>query len=160
VLDSVVYEELLFRGCLLHRAVRWLGPWRAVWLDAAAFGIHHWLSDGVLGQPVAMAYVLVITGAMGLMLARAFTTTGAIAALPGMHLGRNAVTRLLFSAGPLGAMRLVPASGAASIDPDGAWHVLLSVVWLLSVAAAVVQGCRWHEKRRAAAFADALPDRD
>ena len=155
-----MHEELLFRGCLLYRAVRWLGPWRAVWLDAAAFGIHHWFSDGVLGQPVAMAYVLVMTGALGLMLARAFTTTGAIAALPGMHLGRNAVTRLLFSAGPLGAMLLVPASGAASIDPDGAWHVLLSVVWLLSVAAAVVQGCHWHEKRRAAAFADALPDRD
>jgi membrane protease YdiL (CAAX protease family) len=55
VLDSVVHEELLFRGCLLYRAVRWLGPWRAVWLDAAAFGIHHWFSDGVLGQPVAMA---------------------------------------------------------------------------------------------------------
>lgn len=44
--NSVLFEELLFRGYLLYQAVRWLGPGRAVWLDAAAFGICHWLRYG------------------------------------------------------------------------------------------------------------------
>ena len=49
-------------------------------IDAAAFGMYHWFSYGVVGNPVAMIYVFLLTGAFGLMWARAFVVTGSVAA--------------------------------------------------------------------------------
>jgi len=100
IINSVLYEELLFRGYLLYLAIRFLGARNGVLLSAAAFGIYHWFSFGVLGQPVAMAYVFVLTGAFGGMCAFAFAETKSIAAPIGLHLGWNLLTYLLFSAGP------------------------------------------------------------
>lgn len=51
------------------------------------------------------------------MLARAFVAPGSIAAPVVLHPGWNAVMQVVFSAGPPGAMRLVPESGAAKIQP-------------------------------------------
>lgn len=147
VVNSVLYEELLFRGYLLYKAVGWVGPRRAVWLDAALFGVYHWFSYGVFGNPVAMIYVLVLTGAYGLMWARAFVATGSVAAPIGLHLGWNAVSYLVFSAGPLGAALLVPASGAGRLEASGSAAVALSVVWPLLVTAAVLRVCRRYERR-------------
>lgn len=146
VVDSVLYEELLFRGYLLYQAIRWLGPVRAAWLDAAAFGIYHWFTYGVLGQPVVMLYLLVLTGAFGLMLARAFVATGSIAAPIGLHLGWNAVTYIIFSAGPLGPAWLVPASGARQLQASGGSALLLSVAWPLAVITTVIWLCRRYEQ--------------
>jgi membrane protease YdiL (CAAX protease family) len=84
--NSVLYEELVFRGYLLYQAIRILGPRRAVLLDAAAFGVYHWFSSGIIGNPVVMAYVFVLTGAFGLMWARAFVVTGSVVAPIGLHL--------------------------------------------------------------------------
>jgi membrane protease YdiL (CAAX protease family) len=52
--NSVLYEELVFRGYVLYQAVRFLGRRWAVALDATAFGTYHWFSYGVIGNPVAM----------------------------------------------------------------------------------------------------------
>jgi membrane protease YdiL (CAAX protease family) len=114
--NSVLYEELVFRGYLLHRAIRWLGSRGAVWLAAGAFGVYHWFSYGVIGNPVPMVYVFLLTGMFGYLWARAFVVTGSVAAPIGLHLGWNAVAYLVFSAGPLGATLLVPTSGAPSIQ--------------------------------------------
>jgi len=150
VLNSVLYEELLFRGYLLHQAVRWLGPRRAVWLDAAAFGVYHWFSYNAFGNPVVMAYLFVLTGAYGLMWARAFVATGSVAAPIGLHLGWNVVTYLVFSAGPVGAALLVPASGAHRLQTSGWSAVVLSVIWPLLVTAVVLALCRRYERRAGA----------
>lgn len=157
LLNSLLYEELAFRGYLLFQAVRWLGPTRAAWLDAIAFGIYHWFSYGVIGNPVVMLYVLVMTGAFGFMLARAFVATGSISAPLGLHLGWNAVVQLLFSAGPPGAMVLVPASGAAKINLAGVWSVVLSIIWPLLTIGLVVALCRWYGRHHAARTRPASP---
>ena len=107
-INSVLLEELLFRGYLLYRAIRWLGPTRAVLLDAAAFGVYHWFTYGVLGNPIVMAYVFLLTGMYGYMWARVFVATGSVAAPIGLHCGWNAVSYLVFSAGPLGGGRTRP----------------------------------------------------
>ncbi|RYG99999.1 MAG: CPBP family intramembrane metalloprotease [Alphaproteobacteria bacterium] len=146
VVNSVLFEELLFRGYLLFQAVRWLGHRRAVWLDAAVFGAYHWFSYGVIGNPVAMAYVLVMTGAVGLMLARAFVATGSVVAPIGLHLGWNAVTYLVFSAGPQGAVLLVPAGGAGRVQAGGIAGVALNMVWPLLVVAVAIWCCRRYER--------------
>ena len=147
VVNSVLYEELLFRGYLLYQAVRWLGPTRAVWLHAAVFGVYHWFSYGAFGNPVLMVYLLIMTGAFGLMWARAFVATGSVAAPIGLHLGWNAISYIIFSAGPLGAALLVPASGAPKLQDNGLASVLLSFVLPLATTALVLWLCRWYERR-------------
>lgn len=133
--NSVLFEELLFRGYLLYQGIRWLGIRRAVLLDAAVFGIYHWFSYGLFGNPVLMAFVFVYTGAFGLMLALAFAKTESVAAPIGLHLGWNLVSYVVFSAGPLGAALLVPGDGSAEIAPTGVAGTLLGIgVPLLMVA--------------------------
>jgi membrane protease YdiL (CAAX protease family) len=150
VVNSVLYEELLFRGYLLYQAVRWLGPRRALWLDAAAFGVYHWFSYNAFGNPVIMTYLFLLTGAFGLAWARAFVATGSVAAPIGLHLGWNAVSYLVFSAGPLGPALLVPASGTRQLQASGWPALVLSFAWPLVIAAAVIALSRWYERRVAA----------
>jgi membrane protease YdiL (CAAX protease family) len=135
--NSVLYEELLFRGYLLYQAIRLMGPRRAVLLDAAAFGVYHWFSFGALGNPAAMAFVFVMTGAFGLMFALAFRETKSLALPLGLHLGWNIVTNLVFSAGPLGATLLVAANGARRLQVHGGPGMLFKIALPLLVAAAV-----------------------
>lgn len=126
-LNSVLYEELLFRGYLLYQAIRWLGVGRAVALDAFAFGIYHWFSYSAFGNPVMMAFVLLYTGSFGLMVALAFAKTRSLATPVGLHLGWNLVSYLAFSAGPLGAGILLPANGAARMEANGPSGLLLNI---------------------------------
>ena len=117
--NSVLYEELVFRGYLLFQAVRWLGARGGVLLGAVAFGVYHWFSYGIFGSPIPMAYVFVLTGGFGLMLGLAYVKTRSIAAPIGIHLGWNAVAYLVFSGGPFGAGLLVPEHGAPTIEVPG-----------------------------------------
>lgn len=67
-----------------------------------------------------------------------------------MHLGWNAVAQLVFSAGPLGATLLVPASGRLPIQADG-WAGLALNVGLPVV---MVIGVLWYFRRMARAHAE------
>lgn len=148
-LNSVLYEELVFRGYLLYQAVRFIGARRAVLLDGAAFGIYHWFSYGVIGNPVAMVYVFLLTGAYGWMWARAFVATGSVVAPIGLHLGWNAVSYLAFSAGPLPAGLFVPSNGTAP-PMTGGWASLALNVLLpagVTVAGLWYYGRVEHERR-------------
>jgi uncharacterized protein len=97
-----------------------------------------------------MVYIFVLTGAFGLMWARAFVATGSVAAPIGLHLGWNAVSYLIFSAGPLGPALLVPASGARQLEASGWAAVGLSIVWPIVVSIGVIGLCRWYERSRSA----------
>lgn len=147
-INSVLYEELVFRGYLLYQAIRILRPRRAVLLDAAAFGVYHWFSHGIIGNPVVMAYVFLLTGAFGLMWARAFVVTGSVTAPIGLHLGWNAVAYVLFSAGPLGAGLFVPASGAARLNVGGWASLVLNVLLPVAATAVGLWYCRRIERAR------------
>ena len=138
--NSVLYEELLFRGYLLYQALRRLGARRGVLLGAAAFGVYHWFSYGIIGNPVMMAFVFVLTGAFGFMLAFAFATTKSIALPIGLHLGWNLVSYLGFSTGPLGPGLLVSGNGAARLEATGFPSLLLNLVLPLVLVAGV---CRY-----------------
>ncbi len=135
--NSVLYEELLFRGYLLYQAIRWLGARRGVLLAAAAFGVYHWFSYGILGNLVMMAFVFVLTGAFGLMLALAFARTQSIALPIGLHLGWNLVSYLGFSTGPIGPGLFVPGNGAARLEATGLPNLLLDMVLPLLLVAGV-----------------------
>ncbi len=135
--NSVLYEELLFRGYLLYQAIRWLGARRGVWLGAVAFGVYHWFSYGVFGNPVMMAFIFVLTGGFGYMLAFAFARTNSIALPIGLHFGWNLVSYLGFSTGPLGPGLFIPGNGAARLEATGLPSLLLNVMLPLLLVAGV-----------------------
>ena len=53
-LVSVLYEELIFRGALLYIAIKKLGITKACILSAVCFGVYHWFTFNVFGNPFMM----------------------------------------------------------------------------------------------------------
>ena len=160
VVNSVLFEELIFRGYLLFHAARRVGPTRAALLSAAAFGAYHWVSYGVLGQVVPMLYVFVLTGTVGYVWARAFIATGSVLAPIGMHLGWNGVSYLVFSAGPLGAGLLVLRSGDATPAVGGGTALLLNAALPLVAAVGVLAWLRQRERWQGEGTGMAPPERE
>ena len=134
---SVLFEEFIFRGALLWLAIRWLGALRASLLSAACFGVYHWFSFGLFGDPAGMAFVFVFTGAVGVMLAWAYAWSGSIVLPIALHLGWNLVINEVFSNGPLGERMLV-ATGDDIQLLGGLEQLLVSVAIPLALPALVL----------------------
>jgi len=109
-INSVLFEEFIFRGYLLYKAIQLLGERWGCFLSAIAFGVYHWFSYGVIGSIVPMVYVFLLTGTFGLMLAYAFAKTGSIILPIALHLGWNLVTIQVFSNGPIGDQLLIKST--------------------------------------------------
>lgn len=97
VLRAVVYEELLFRGALLYLLIYYLGSRKATIISAIGFGMYHWFSWNIIGQPIPMIIVFVTTGIMGYLLAYAYVKTHSIYVPIALHLGNNFTAMVLFS---------------------------------------------------------------
>jgi membrane protease YdiL (CAAX protease family) len=137
-LNSVLLEELLFRGVLLYFVIKYLNTKSGVLLSAIAFGIYHWFTQGVLGNFVAMALVFTVTGLMGYVFATAYAKTTSIILPFGLHLGWNLVNHTIFSNGPNGLQLLTPSQVA---DLSGLYAAVsfclyiiipLGVLWLIN----------------------------
>ena len=98
VIKSVSFEELIFRGALLYILINRLGATKALIISAVGFGIYHWFSYGILGQPVNMIFIFLITGIMGYMYALAFQKTQSLYLPFALHFGYNFTTMVIFSA--------------------------------------------------------------
>ncbi|TDP02090.1 CPBP family intramembrane glutamic endopeptidase [Flavobacterium sp. 245] len=107
VLSSVLFEELIFRGALLYILIKKFGVKYATMISAIAFGIYHWFSFGVIGNPVSMLVVFIMTGIWGLMYAFAYAKTKSLYLPIGLHLGWNLMHIAVFSKGPLGQQFLI-----------------------------------------------------
>ncbi len=142
---SVITEELIFRGALLYIIIQKLGARTGIWLSAAAFGVYHWFSFGVLGHFPAMVVVFIGTGLMGYAWALAFVKTRSIILPFGLHLGWNFVYNTIFSKGPLGTLVLVSQEGH---DLDG-WPWLLNfLLGLVIVPVATITFVNWGVKQK------------
>ncbi|MEJ8803808.1 CPBP family intramembrane glutamic endopeptidase [Pontibacter sp. H249] len=97
VFNAVLFEELIFRGYLLYKALEYLGERKACFLSAGAFGVYHWFTFSTFGNPVLMGWVFFYTGVWGLMFAYAYTKTRSLALPIGLHLGWNLVDQYIFS---------------------------------------------------------------
>lgn len=125
---AVVYEDLLFRGALLYILMHRIGPAKAVWLSAACFGIYHWFSYGVLGQPVQMVIVFLTTGMAGYVFALAFRKTGSMYVPFALHLGYDFAAMILFSKDKgIGTQLLMPTYVKDPVTPG----ILVSLITLL-----------------------------
>lgn len=133
-LASVLVEELIFRGIPLYLLIKYLRWKPALLISAAAFGVYHWFTFGVLGSAPAMAVVFIVTGFMGYVFGLAYYRTNSLTLPIGIHLGWNVVVNTLL---PLNSR-----SGSLFIvsgDRDMAgWGGLLSVGMHLLVAAALL----------------------
>ena len=101
-IKSVLFEELIFRGVLLYILLRKLGNLKSVLISAISFGIYHWFSFGVIGNPMQMTIVFFMTGIMGLLLAYGYAKTYSLYIPIGIHLGWNLTQIFIFSQGPIG----------------------------------------------------------
>jgi uncharacterized protein len=106
-IKSVLFEELIFRGVLLVLLMKRFGNGGALLLSSLAFGVYHWFTFEVLGQPLTMLVVLCITGLAGVLYGYAFIRTRSMYAAIGLHFGWNFVQSVLFSAGNIGKGILV-----------------------------------------------------
>ncbi|RDX35348.1 CPBP family intramembrane metalloprotease [Kangiella sp. HD9-110m-PIT-SAG06] len=124
VLNSVLYEELLFRGYLFFKAIQLFGGRLACLISSVAFGIYHWFSYEVFGQPITMFYVFILTAIPGLMFSYAFLRTQSIILPIGLHLGWNIMNIIIFSKGSVGQQLLFaePASGLTTLN---GWDAIL-----------------------------------
>jgi uncharacterized protein len=100
--NSVVSEELLFRGIILYFLIKYWKTEPAMLISAAVFGIYHWFSFGVWGNLATMLLVFVVTGWMGYVFAAAYVKTKSIILPVGIHLGWNWINNTVFSNGPNG----------------------------------------------------------
>jgi len=139
VVNSVLFEELAFRGYLLYQAVKRLGFWQVSLLDAAAFGAYPWVCYGAPGQLVPMVFVFLYTGAFGRMLALAFAATRSVAAPIELHLVWNAVSQIVFSTGPYGTALLVPSDGSAAVETSG----FAGAIVMLGLSLSSIAGTSW-----------------
>ena len=114
VLNSVLFEELIFRGALLYIAMMRIGEMKASLLSAICFGVYHWFSFGVWGNPVPMIFVFLMTSIWGFMFAMSFVKTKSLYLPIGLHFGWNFVTIIIFSNGPLGGQFLLITGGHAA----------------------------------------------
>ncbi len=133
-INSVLFEELLFRGLILHLLIKYLNKNRAIIISSIAFGIYHWFTMGVLGNMMGMAVVFLVTASMGYALASAYATTRSLLLPISLHLGWNLTNHNIFSQGPLGTMFL-EASKASASTPTAQWGAFLTylIVSLLTL---------------------------
>lgn len=101
-LRSVLFEEFIFRGVILYILMKRVGAHKAILASAIAFGIYHWFSFGVIGNPIQMIFVFVMTGLMGLLLAYGYAKTLSLYLPIGIHFGWNLTQIFIFSQGPTG----------------------------------------------------------
>ena len=136
---SVLTEELIYRGVLLYILIHRLGSKTGIAISASAFGIYHWFSYGVLGNPVAMILIFLGTGLMGYTWALSFHKTRSIMMGFGMHLGWNFVFNTIFSKGPLGEMFLTMRNESDISDLESLINFLIPMIAIPLLLLVVVQ---------------------
>jgi hypothetical protein len=115
-MKSVLFEELIFRGVLLYILIKWLGHVRAIIISSVAFGIYHWFSYELFGNPGQMIVIFLLTGSIGLLYAYGFAKTGALYATIAMHFGWNFTKGFIFSEGATGNGILVQAKPLPNVQ--------------------------------------------
>lgn len=136
-LNSVVFEELLFRGVPLYLLIKYLTPKSGILISASLFGIYHWFTNGVLGNVPGMLLVFIITGFMGYVFAISYVKTKSLILPLGLHLGWNLTNHNIFSNGPNGVM-IFEATGQTELSNSNQLvafiiYILVTVIALFSV---------------------------
>jgi uncharacterized protein len=97
-------------------------------LSAAAFGIYHWFSYNILGNPVQMTIIFLTTGVAGYIFAMAFQRTHSMYLPFGLHFGMDFAMMALFSSpNPKGVQLLLKSFPKDPVSP-GSWISALVIL--------------------------------
>lgn len=107
VVKSVLFEEFIFRGVLLYILIKKLGATPAIIISAVTFGIYHWFSHELWGNPAQMAIEFVMSGIMGLVLAYGYAKSFSLFIPIAIHFGWNIVNMVVFSGNTIGQQLFV-----------------------------------------------------
>ena len=133
-MQSVLYEELIFRGALLYIAITKLGVKKACLLSAVCFGVYHWFSMNAFGNWLFMLGIFLITGCMGYIFALAYAKTSSLYLPIALHFGWNLMNTVIFSQGPIESQLFLAKRGEQFTQIEG-FIVMLIQSFLLPVAA-------------------------
>ncbi|MEQ8523285.1 CPBP family intramembrane glutamic endopeptidase [Gracilimonas sp.] len=137
-LKSVLFEELTFRGIILYLLLRYTKRTQSsLLITAAAFGIYHWFTFGVLGNVMAMIVVFITTGYMGYVFAVSYEKTSSVVLPIAIHFGWNLINNTVFSNGPNGIQIFEAVQGHPPFDL-GNYSGLLSLGWYLLIPTVVL----------------------
>jgi len=127
---SVAYEDLLFRGALLYILIKKIGPFGATLASGISFGIYHWFSFEVFGQPAQMLVVFLTTGVAGYIMAVAFEKTRSMYLPFGLHFGIDLVPMIIFSNDKkIGLQWLVKSHAADPYSPGGIVSIIVYIIY-------------------------------
>lgn len=104
---SVLFEELIFRGAVLYLLIQWFGNLKASVISAVCFGVYHWFSYNLFGNPLPMAIVFFMTAIAGFTFAISFAVTRSLYLPFALHFGWNYMNSVVFPNGPLADPLLV-----------------------------------------------------
>ena len=144
-LKSVLFEELIFRGALLYILIKKLGASIAIIISALAFGIYHWFSLELWGNVQMMIYLLLISGALGLVMAYSYTKTYSLYIPIAIHLGWNLINSVIFSSSVIGNQLLIKIDAPA---PYPISYFLFYFILLFPVAGAIIGNYLVLKKRK------------
>lgn len=132
-LKSAAFEELVFRGAIFLILMHKLGAKWAILISSFSFGIYHWFTYDLFGQPVQMAFTFLWTGLAGAVFAWTFLKSGSILIPFAMHFAWN-ISNALYSRGSSGELFLVEVSGE---QLTGLTYIILYLIFQLTPLAAM-----------------------
>jgi len=130
VFRSVAYENLIFTGALLYILARRVGPQWAILISGVAFGIYHWFSWELWGQPGQMVIVFLMTGIAGYIWALAFIRTRSIYLPFALHYGIDFASMVLFSQDKsIGRQLLIHTFDKDPVAPGGVIALVMITIY-------------------------------
>lgn len=106
-LNSVLFEELIFRTYLFYKLIQYIGEKKSIIITSSIFGIYHWFTFGILGNYTMMIWIFFYTGLWGAMFAISYTRTGTILLTIGLHWGWNFFDQTIFNRNGQGLLKPV-----------------------------------------------------
>jgi uncharacterized protein len=134
-IKSVMFEELIFRGVLLYILIKKLGMFKGMLISSAAFGIYHWFSQELFGNPVQMAVTFLVTGIMGLLYAYGYAKSKSLYIPSAIHLGWNLTRSVIFSGTTIGDQLLVQVKPVPEVTVS---YFIYFCIFLLPMVSALL----------------------
>lgn len=135
-IKSVLFEEFIFRGALMYILIKKLGPVKAIIISSISFGIYHWFSHEVIGNPVQMIITFLTTGLMGVVYAYGYAKTFSLYIPMAIHLGWNLTSSVVFSSSIIGDQLLVPVKPVAEVTVG--YFIFFCIIYLPMLSALLI----------------------
>ncbi len=148
-IKSVLFEEFIFRGALMYILIKRIGPVKAILISSISFGIYHWFSHELFGNPFLMLVEFITTGLMGVVYAYAYAKTFSLYYPIAIHLGWNLVRSVVFSETVIGDQLLVQVKPVPQVTVG--YFIFFCVVYLPMLSAMLINFFMIRRMRQAEA---------